>query len=148
TYRRPHLLRRTLQSFCAAELPGDVSPRIVVVDNDPELTGARAIHDLAAQAPVPVVTLQEPKPGKSNALNRGIAELGGEYVAFVDDDEQVHPSWFQAIRAAVAARRPDFLGGPCVPLWTVSVPEWLPREYAAVLGLVDNGPSERRYGRD
>jgi len=147
TFRRPHLLRRTLQSLCAAELPGDVHPRIVVVDNDPELTGASAIHDLAAQAPIPVTILQQPEPGKSNALNRGIAELDGDYVGFVDDDEEVHPAWFQVIGAAVAAKHPDFLGGPCVPLWMSSVPDWLPGDYPAVLGLVDNGPRERRYQR-
>src|SRR4051812_26172269 len=117
TYTRPLLLRRALQSLFTAARPVDLAVQIVIVDNDPALSGLNAIGDLAACAPVPLMLLNDPRPGKSHALNTGIRSSSGTYVGFIDDDEEIHPRWFEVVAAAIAERRPDFVGGPTSPRW-------------------------------
>jgi GT2 family glycosyltransferase len=148
TYTRPLLLRRTLGSLFAATRPETLSVHVTVVDNDPALSGLNAIGDLVARAPVPVTLLGEHRPGKSHALNTGIRNSSGAYVGFIDDDEEVHPRWFEVVATAIAERQPDFLGGPTSPRWPARVPRWLPRDYPAVLGIVDNGIAVQRFGDD
>jgi cellulose synthase/poly-beta-1,6-N-acetylglucosamine synthase-like glycosyltransferase len=60
---------------------------IVVVDNG-STDGTAA--EIRAR---PVTYLHEPRPGVSNARNRGIAESTGEILAFVDADCMVDPQW-------------------------------------------------------
>ena len=56
--------------------------------------------------------LFERRPGRSNALNTGIAACEGDLVGMIDDDEEIDRSWFRAIRAAFERPGLDFIGGP------------------------------------
>ena len=40
----------------------------------------------------------------------------------------------------------DFIGGPYLPQWATSKPEWIGREFGGVVGWVEGGEEERRYG--
>jgi cellulose synthase/poly-beta-1,6-N-acetylglucosamine synthase-like glycosyltransferase len=75
-----------IEAILATDYPAD-RREILIVDNaSSDGTAAR----IQAR---PVRYLHEPKPGVSNARNRGIAESTGEILAFVDADCLVEPQW-------------------------------------------------------
>lgn len=75
-----------LDAILATDYPED-RRQILVVDNGSTDTTAPQIQSR------PVRYLREPRPGVSNARNRGIAESTGEILAFVDADCVVVPQW-------------------------------------------------------
>ncbi|HEY6637267.1 MAG TPA: glycosyltransferase [Solirubrobacterales bacterium] len=75
-----------LDSILSTDYPAD-RREIVVVDNGSSDGTAALIRAR------PVRYLREGKRGVSNARNRGIAESGGEILAFVDSDCLVEPQW-------------------------------------------------------
>ena len=100
TRDRPAMLRESLQSLQRMAY----SPlEILVVDNAPTDGATRAVvEELAAGDPRFRYTC-EPHPGKSLALNHGLAAASYDLVATTDDDVLVDPRWLSAISAAFAA---------------------------------------------
>jgi glucosyl-dolichyl phosphate glucuronosyltransferase len=145
TLRRPHLLKRALESIARTERPARLQPGVIVIVNDaaPELPGLQAT--LAAM-PFPTRVLHEPAPGKSAALNTAIADSTADYLGFIDDDEVLAPDWFCVVEAALEAAPADFLGGPVVPFPGTTLPNWVPPGYPAVIGTAESGPTEQPYG--
>jgi glycosyltransferase involved in cell wall biosynthesis len=147
TFRRPDLLDRALLSIARADKPQHLQVGVVVIDN-----GAPndVIGDTAtlASLPFPVRVLHEPRPGKSCALNTGIAASSADYLGFIDDDEELAPDWFRVVEAALVRSPADFLGGRSRPRRGSALPAWVPAGYLAVQGFADCGPAELAYGRD
>jgi cellulose synthase/poly-beta-1,6-N-acetylglucosamine synthase-like glycosyltransferase len=82
-----------LDSILTADYPAD-RREILVIDNGSSDGTAALIRAR------PVRYLHEPRPGVSNARNRGIAESTGEILAFVDADCLVEPQWLgELVRA-------------------------------------------------
>jgi cellulose synthase/poly-beta-1,6-N-acetylglucosamine synthase-like glycosyltransferase len=79
-----------LDAVLATDYPPD-RREILAVDNGSTDRTAELIRAR------PVRYLQEPKRGVSNARNRGIAESGGEILAFIDADCIVDPQWLTAL---------------------------------------------------
>jgi cellulose synthase/poly-beta-1,6-N-acetylglucosamine synthase-like glycosyltransferase len=80
------MIAACLDSILATDYPPN-RREILVVDNGSTDGTAALIRSK------PVRYLREPKPGVSNARNRGIAESTGEILAFVDADCLVEPQW-------------------------------------------------------
>jgi glycosyltransferase involved in cell wall biosynthesis len=59
---------------------------MIIVDNGSVDDTAAIVRDFIATAPAPVTFLQEPKPGKSNALNAALRTARGQILVFTDDD--------------------------------------------------------------
>lgn len=77
-------------------------------------------------------TIFEPEVGKSNGLNRGVAECRGEVIAFADDDGLPRPGWLAAItRPLLEDDRPAALvgcGGRVLPVLPErGTPRWYRR---------------------
>ena len=144
TFRRPELLADALRSVFAAARPPGLDVRVIVVNNDGE-SDLASLHSLTTSAPVPVLLLQQPRRGKSHALNLGIRASDADYIGLIDDDERVVESWFEVAHATLMSGRLDFIGGPMLPLWPSQPPAWIPQGYRAVLGIVDNGPNRATY---
>jgi hypothetical protein len=89
-----------------------------------------------------------PRPGRSHALNAGIAAAAGDLVGMIDDDEEVDAGWFEEVAHAFADPAVDFITGPYAPRWGAEPPAWLPRKPSSVVGWVDGGPEVRTFGRD
>ncbi|MCR0982319.1 glycosyltransferase family 2 protein [Roseomonas populi] len=85
TFRRPHLLRRSLEAVQAQSLWLTRGGEILVVDNCPN----RSAEPVVAALPVgdvPVRYLAEPRPGISHARNSGVSTTKGGLIVFIDDD--------------------------------------------------------------
>jgi len=90
----------------------------------------------------------EGQPGKSFALNRGVSSTTGELLGFIDDDEEIDPSWYSRVYQAFSDTTIDFIGGPYIPRWEIDPPKWLPMDYLGVIGWVDSGPEVKPYRKD
>ncbi len=76
---------------------------------------------------LPLKVLQEPRPGKSHALNTAVSVACGEYLLFTDDDVRVDPGWLTAYMEAFRSYSEAVLfGGPVLPLFLGDEPPaWL-----------------------
>jgi glucosyl-dolichyl phosphate glucuronosyltransferase len=90
--------------------------------------------------------IYESKPGRSHALNAGIAATHGDLVGMIDDDEEVDRKWFVIIAAAFRDSTTDFIGGPYLPRWETECPKWLGTSYRSAIGCVESGSAIAQYG--
>jgi hypothetical protein len=59
-----------------------------------------------------VVYLCEPKPGVASARNAAVAQVRGQFIAFLDDDEEASPQWLAALLAVQSRFDADAVFGP------------------------------------
>lgn len=131
TWNRAELLRLTLESMTDVEVPDDVEWGILIVDNNCTDATPDVIASYAER--LPLRSLREPRPGKSHALNRAVAEAECDYLLFTDDDVLVEPGWLRAYRDAIR-RHPDgvVFGGPIRPWFEGDPPRWLTEAFSRV----------------
>lgn len=115
TYRRPEILRRTLEAY--RELDGaGLRWKLVLVDN----SGDEATKQVAAESGkyLPLELVVEPRRGKNFALNKGIELAEGELYLFSDDDALPETDWLQQVWSG-AQRSPaaTMFTGRILPLW-------------------------------
>ncbi len=127
TYRRTQLLAETLRSIAGQLLPEDVSLRIIVVDNDAEESASAVVHEFAAGCPLQVSYLCEPVANIAKARNRALAQVDGDFSAFIDDDEQAVPDWVAQLLEAQARFAVPVVFGPVLPTFPDGTPEWIRR---------------------
>lgn len=147
TRDRVDLLAETLASLKGLVDPG-VPYEVVVVDNGSRDGTRAAVEAAAAESPVPLRYVYEPRGGLSAARNAGIGAARGEAIAFTDDDVLVDPGWLAAFAGALAVRPVDFLGGRVLPRWGGPRPPWLPNgqtrgEIWGAIALFDYGDDAR-----
>src|SRR6266436_1923660 len=87
TFRRPELLGRLLEELRDLCTQGRFVYSIVVADNDSAESGRKTAERFAASDTVPTVYCVEPVQNIALARNRAVANAGGDFVAFIDDDE-------------------------------------------------------------
>src|SRR5687767_12957191 len=147
TYNRQDLLPLTLNSLLAAEIPSELEVRIIVVDNNSTDGTRQVVESFQKKFGERIQYCFEPQQGRSHALNAGITATSGELVGTIDDDEEIERNWYKTLFAAFRDRQLDFIGGPYVPRWSISPPEWLPSAYGGVVGWVDGGEQEVPFDR-
>lgn len=87
-------LPATLRSLLAQSRPPDAW---ILVDNDSADGSARIAREVLAEGGVDeALFLQEPRPGKVHALEKGAAAVASEFVAFCDADT-IYPSHYLAL---------------------------------------------------
>ena len=98
TFRRPAGIVSALTSVLpqagdlASRANGDVSVRLLVIDNDPEASARDVV------APFAVDYVHEPKPGIAAVRNRALAECASDdALIFLDDDEVATEGWLSAL---------------------------------------------------
>jgi glycosyltransferase involved in cell wall biosynthesis len=140
THNRRELLERTVSALKAQEYAAG-QLEIVVVDNASTDGSPDAVARLARQAGGhPVRLLHESRPGKSYAVNTGVAQASGDLLLFTDDDVLPSPGWAAAIASAMEETGADFCAGRIQPLWGAEPPAWLSPALYGVLAIPDNGP--------
>jgi glycosyltransferase involved in cell wall biosynthesis len=75
--------------------------------------------------PWPLEYVVEPKRGISSARNTGVRHAGAvDFVAFVDDDEWVEPTWLAELQRAQARTQAQVVVGPVIPVFDEIPPSW------------------------
>ena len=141
TYDRPHDLRACLLSLTTQETGR--SPEIVVVDNHP---ASGLTSPVVAEFPG-VVLVNEERPGRAYASNRGFAAARGEVIASIDDDMVAPPDWLENLLRPLA--RPDVAAvtGNTLPLDLDTRAQRLFEEYGAFWrGVVSLEADDRWFG--
>lgn len=112
TQRRPDGLAVAARSVLAQTGVDAAELELVIVDNDQVPSAKPVVDDLAKTAPFPVIYVNEKRPGVAFARNAGMARASGEFIAFLDDDEEAPAGWLAALLAAQARYDADVVFGP------------------------------------
>src|ERR1700758_372550 len=95
TYNRYDLLPEAIESLVEQDVPAGLF-EIIVVANSTDQPGAERCGQRYAGLSN-LTYLVDPKPGLSNARNKGTAAALGRIVAFIDDDARACPSWVKEL---------------------------------------------------
>lgn len=134
THDRAGLLARTLRYLNEACRPEGWTIDLLVAANAcSDATHALLddyVRDAASSqadgASLPLRWVAEPRVGKSHALNRAIALVASDLVAFVDDDHRVDARYLEEVcKAAADNPDADILCGRILPDWDGSEPPWV-----------------------
>lgn len=125
TCNRADTLPATLKDLAVSQLPDSISWEILVVDNN-SIDGTREVVESVSRIfPGRFRYVFEPRPGKSNALNTGIANARGAVLAFVDDDVMIEPKWLQNLTAQLHSSQWAGAAGRILPAQSFVLPAWL-----------------------
>ena len=148
TRDRAHHLRGTLASPATIKTTDDWE--LIVVDNNSVDDTPGVVREMAHGYPAPIRYVYEAVPGRSAALNTGIAAARGQIIATTDDDVRVPQDWLDVAGAALDRLRCHFVGGKVLPIWSGPRPAWLSDRggsHWAVIALLDRGPEPLEFDR-
>jgi glycosyltransferase involved in cell wall biosynthesis len=100
TYKRAHLVPRAVRSVLSQT---DGEWQLVVVDDASPDDTAAALEPFKADPRVKIV-VNAVNRGNSVARNRALAEADGEWIVWLDDDDELLPTYIERLRALIAAR--------------------------------------------
>jgi glycosyltransferase involved in cell wall biosynthesis len=145
TFRRPEAFIRAARSVFAQQ--GVTNIELVAIDNSPEGSALDAFRMLDAEAPIPFRWAQAPKPGVAQARNVALSFARGQYVAWLDDDEEASPHWLAQLLAVRKATGAQSVFGPVsaqAPAGAQNAAFY--EELYARRGPRTNGPTPRAFG--
>lgn len=150
TFRRPGMLRQTLQSL-AAQVGG---PRfaVLVVDNDKEgRAGLPIAASFFASGALEGLCVVEEQAGNCRAANRAFCEArrrfaSARYILMIDDDEIADPEWVALMVAAACEKNVDIVGGPVVPKFPDNTPDEIAGHPIYWPAFQKSGPVPMIYG--
>jgi glycosyltransferase involved in cell wall biosynthesis len=125
TYRRPDDLRAALPLLLdqARRTDDRYIADVLVVDNDPEGSGAAVVTELAAPD---LRYVAEPTPGIAAVRNRAIEEAAGSrLLAFIDDDERPMAGWLDALVATWEATAAAAVSGRILAEYAGELDPWI-----------------------
>jgi len=110
TYNRAADLEQTLASLYDVSLPLSATAELIVVDNgstDGTVDVVASFHRPA----LPVRYVYEPRRGKGNAYNAGIAVARGTVLLFSDDDVRFPSNWIEDMSRPILSGETDAIAG-------------------------------------
>lgn len=122
TFRRPHLLARTLPLLLDQAASLVPAATVLVVDNDPDAGAADVVAQWDDRG---LRYVHEPRPGLAAARNRALDEAGSDAVVFIDDDEQPDRGWLSALVACWRASGADAATGPVESVFDRAPDPWV-----------------------
>jgi glycosyltransferase involved in cell wall biosynthesis len=148
TQRRPLGLATAVRSL-ARQTGVDLSSlEVVIVDNDAVETARPLVAELSQSLPaLEFIYVHEAVPGVASARNAGLSQASGEWIAFLDDDEEATETWLSALMSAAERFEADVVFGPVVG----RAPEGAPHRaylesFFSRQGPNDDALLERYYG--
>jgi len=112
TQRRLGGLEVAIRSiFCQAEVDF-ARIELIIVDNDQSPSAKALVDQLRSATPLDVKYIHVAEAGVANARNAAVRLACGEFLAFLDDDEEANPQWLAALLQTGAAFKADVVFGP------------------------------------
>jgi glycosyltransferase involved in cell wall biosynthesis len=124
SYNRATLLDKALRSLEQVRQPPGLSWELLLVDNNSNDNTKAVVEAAISRRILPCRYLFEPRQGKSNALNTGIAQAKANILAFTDDDVVFDAGWLGALWKPFHDPTCLGIGGQIVPAWTNPRPRW------------------------
>jgi len=109
TYNRSEMLRGAIGSLLRQETDGKFSYEIVIIDDASTDETREVVGEIIKCSPGLVRYVMGEGKGYTCALNRGLAESHGDWVALFDDDELADPDWLKELYAFAV-----HIGAQCV----------------------------------
>jgi succinoglycan biosynthesis protein ExoM len=125
TYRRSDRLGGLLEDLTRQSL---AASEVIVVDND-AAGSARPVVEERRRLGAPFALQYDIQTVRNIALtrNRTVQLAGGDWIAFVDDDERASEHWLQRLVDAARTYSADAVLGPVVPEVPAHAPAWIRR---------------------
>jgi succinoglycan biosynthesis protein ExoM len=121
------MLGKLLHSLCQQTLDEDMEVHIVVVDNDAAGSACEVVERYAATSEMNVRYEKEPVQNIALARNRALSLCAGDYIAFIDDDEEATSEWLRHLLHTARKFEADTVFGPVVPVYPDNTQEWVRR---------------------
>ena len=128
TYNRSEMLRRALKSLICQDTDGLFSYEIIVIDDGSTDTTSQVASEVAGFSQVPIKYKRNQGKGYTQALNTGVNEASGKWIAFFDDDQLAEADWLKKLFDITLQMGADFVGG--------AILLDLPQEHLSRLGPV------------
>jgi succinoglycan biosynthesis protein ExoM len=125
TFKRPRLLSDLLKKLSSQETAGLFALSAVIVDNDVLRSAEAIVTSLAGRSSFSIAYHAEPIQNISLARNRAVQNAGGDYLAFIDDDEIPHDRWLLGLYETLRRYHADGVLGPVLPVFQVPPPKWV-----------------------
>lgn len=133
TYKRPQGLDRLLTSILVQK--GYIeSFEVVVVNNcmEESLQIEEICQDFDRKG-LSVRLFHQPLPGGSQARNMGIENAHGQWLAFIDDDEELFEGYLRSVFSILSDAQVNWLiGGPYRPVFPEEKGSWIKNKYYEV----------------
>lgn len=135
---RPALLDVAIRSVARQAAPGHTL-RVLLVDNASNPPVPREVLRPVEDAGMPSRLVMEPIPGTSRARMRAVTETDGDWILFVDDDNELEPGYVAEGLAFIAAH-PEVgcFGGKLLLARGLNPPKWV-LPFLPFLGIKDIG---------
>jgi glycosyltransferase involved in cell wall biosynthesis len=114
TYQRAELLRRSISSVTSQ---GDDFLEIIVADDASPDDTQQVLAALRSEEPRLRHVRRSVNGGNAATRNAGVAEAQGEWVTFLDDDDEMLPGFLAAMRSALATAPPNVGFAWCGVQW-------------------------------
>lgn len=142
THNRHRYLGDCLGSLRQQTLSSN-SFRVLLVDNSTDADASAKFYEEYSLLENEAVCFLSP-PGLSRARNHAARICGTRFIAYIDDDVRASPTWLAAVlNAFLADEHVAGVGGPIVPLWERTPPDWLPNRHIAMLTIVGTEGGDR-----
>jgi glycosyltransferase involved in cell wall biosynthesis len=130
TYKRPHLLNLLLEKLRDQDTNDPDTDTlftysIVVADNDRFQSGKAVVSDFAASSSISIKYCVEPQRSIALARNKALENAGGDYIAFIDDDEFPAKNWLLILFKTCEEYRVDGALGPVRRHFDEEPPQWI-----------------------
>ena len=126
TFKRPHMLAECLASLARMQVPSRDSLFVVVADNNRQPV-EQGLVDRFGDGDRAFIHVHERRQGIAfarNAILTKAREIGAEWVAMVDDDQQVPEGWLQEMMGAQRATGADVVRSSIDWVYPEPAPRW------------------------
>jgi succinoglycan biosynthesis protein ExoM len=125
TYKRLPLLQRLLEGVDKQKNDGAFTTSIVVADNDSSRSAEPIVDAFKKSSSIPILYCCEPTQNIALVRNKAVENAGGDYIAFIDDDEFPTDEWLRHLLTACEKLQAAGVLGPVRPHFDEPPPQWI-----------------------